>query len=180
MRQLGIICIVVVLALGCLGAGYAQWSDNLTVTSNVQAGTFDVVFDSFSLPTDDLGMTFSAEAVSPHEYTLTLNGLNPGYNADIVYVLRNNGTIPAKVTAVKINDTIYTEGDYVSLDFNTPANGADIIVSLGGIFANTLVPLGSNPEGHIYVHTCSVAADGHDASVSAGGSFTIEIDTAQQ
>ncbi len=55
MKKIGLIVLVVVLALGVMGVGYAYWSRNLTVTANVTSGTFNPQFGT--AVTDDDGAT---------------------------------------------------------------------------------------------------------------------------
>ncbi len=45
-KKVGLIVLVVVLALGALGVGYAAWSQSLNVTANVNTGTFGAKFAS--------------------------------------------------------------------------------------------------------------------------------------
>lgn len=44
MKKIGIICIVLVLALGTLGVGYATWSQELVITETVNTGKFCMEF----------------------------------------------------------------------------------------------------------------------------------------
>lgn len=44
MKKIGLICIVLVLALGTLGVGYATWSQELIITETVNTGKFCMEF----------------------------------------------------------------------------------------------------------------------------------------
>jgi len=44
MKKVGLLILALVVALGALGAGYAAWSESLTVTGTVTAGNLDVDF----------------------------------------------------------------------------------------------------------------------------------------
>jgi len=44
MRKIGILCLVVVLALGAMGVGYATWSQTLTITETVNTGEFCIEY----------------------------------------------------------------------------------------------------------------------------------------
>jgi len=40
MKKIGLICLAVVLAVGAIGFGYANWSQTLTITEEVNTGDF--------------------------------------------------------------------------------------------------------------------------------------------
>jgi len=49
MKRVGLISLVLVLALGALGVGYAAWTDTLTITGTVATGEVDWEFGTCSL-----------------------------------------------------------------------------------------------------------------------------------
>jgi hypothetical protein len=55
MKKTGLLLFAIILALGCLGVGYAYWSRTLTTTANVTSGTFNPQFGT--AVTDDDGTT---------------------------------------------------------------------------------------------------------------------------
>jgi predicted ribosomally synthesized peptide with SipW-like signal peptide len=59
MKKLGLLMLVLILALGALGIGYAKWSDTVTITGNVATGNVAVGILDIS------GGIFSDEGVDP-------------------------------------------------------------------------------------------------------------------
>jgi len=58
MNKMGLVIIAVILALGCIGVGYAYWSRTLTANANVTSGTFNPQFGTAI--TDDDGISGNA------------------------------------------------------------------------------------------------------------------------
>jgi hypothetical protein len=52
MKKVGLLILALVVALGALGAGYAAWSESITVTGTVSAGNLDV---DFAVASNDAG-----------------------------------------------------------------------------------------------------------------------------
>lgn len=48
MKRLGILFLVLVIALGGIGAAFAAWTDTLTITGTVNTGTVDIVIEATS------------------------------------------------------------------------------------------------------------------------------------
>ena len=48
MKKIGLICLAVVLAVGAIGFGYANWSQTLTITEEVNTGDFCMEFGPLS------------------------------------------------------------------------------------------------------------------------------------
>jgi hypothetical protein len=63
MKKIGLIALIVVLALGIIGVGYAAWSQTLTATGTVNSGTFKADFTT--AVTDDLGTAYGTGVVDP-------------------------------------------------------------------------------------------------------------------
>ena len=55
MKKTGLICLVLLLALGALGVGYATWSQTLTITETVNTGKFCMEFMEPVSLLDELG-----------------------------------------------------------------------------------------------------------------------------
>jgi hypothetical protein len=178
MKKLGLICLVLCVALASLGIAYAKWSQNLTVHGKVSTGTFDVVFDSFTAPSGSNGATFSATRTDSHNYTITCNNLYPGLDGIFTFVLRNTGTIPAKIADIKIDGASVLSKNK---DLGSPGDGkTDITITVQDISTSTTIGVGSTVTGHLKVHTWKLSPDGNDATQLASGSFTLEINTEQQ
>ncbi len=181
MKKLGLICLVLVIAIASIGVAYARWSQTFTLDGSVATGTFDVVFDSFTKPSTTNGATFGATKVDNHTYNITLSNLYPGLDATFDFVLKDSGTIPAKITDVKIDGSSVTGTNYKQKkDLPTADGSNDISVTVQNITTSTTIATGGTVTGHLLVHTWLKSSDGNDATPSASGSFTIEIDTAQR
>jgi hypothetical protein len=182
MKKLGLICLVTVIIFGSLGAGYSAWSQDLSFSGSVSTGTFDVAFDSVTAPGAINGATFSTEKINNYTYNISLNNLYPSLDAVFTFVLKNTGTIPAKITDIKIDghsiaNTAYQYSKYLGTDHTT----SDITISVTGITTSTTIGAGNMVSGALTVHTWSLAGgDANDATAQASGIFTLEIDTAQR
>ena len=186
MKKRGLIYLVLLIALSIMGAVFAFWTQILTANNIVATGTYDVVFDSFTAPASINGAGFSVYQVDSHTCDISLNNLYPTCNPTFNFTLQDTGTIPAKITDIKINGTSIVSGGSL-----TPTNIAlgsdsnnDITVTVSGINAsgpNSLINANSGTlSGFLTVRTWAViSSDVNDATANAGGSFTFEIDTAQ-
>lgn len=74
MKKIGLICLAVVLAVGALGLGYADWSQTLYVDGTVQTGTFYVGLRDVG--TNDDGIT-GQSTYCPY---VNDTGLDPGFD----------------------------------------------------------------------------------------------------
>jgi hypothetical protein len=184
MKQLGLITLILIVMLGCIGVAYSSWSSDSNITGGAAAGSFDVIFNSFTAPDTISGAYFSAtpDGSDPdHKYTITLNNLYPGLDAAFDFVLENTGAIPAKITDVKIDGASVTGTGYRK-DKDLPATDSqnDVTISIQGITTSTGIAANASVSGHLTVHTWAISPDGSDATPGASGSFTFEIDVEQQ
>lgn len=172
---------MLVVALGSLGVGYANWSQTLTVNNNVSTGIYDVIFNGFTPPGSSNNATFSATQDGTHKYDISLSNLYPGLDADFTFVLKNTGSIPAKISAIKIDSTNYTAPVSKNLTSSPPDATNDITITVSSISTSTTIAASANITGHLVVHTWKIGSNGNtnDATPSASGNFTFEIDTAQ-
>jgi hypothetical protein len=184
MKRLAVICLIIA-AVACLGFGYGAWSQNFNSSGPVSTGSFDVVFSSFTAPASINGAGFSVYQVDSHTCDISLNDLYPNCNPQFNFTLQDPGTIPAKIIDIKINGTSIVSG--VNLNPTDIALGSDsnndIRVTVSGINAsgpNSLITANNGTRsGSLTVNTWSLGSNGNDATANAGGSFTFEIDTAQ-
>jgi hypothetical protein len=185
MKRLWVICLIIV-AIASVGFGYGVWSQNFNSLGPVSTGAYDVVFDSFTAPSPTLGATFSVYQVNSHTCDISLNNLYPTYTPTFNFVLKDTGSVPAKITDVKINGTSIVSGG--SLTNTNIALGSDInndiTVTVSGINAsgpNSLITANNGTlSGSLTVRTwAKISSDANDAAANASGSFMFEIDTAQ-
>lgn len=100
MKKMRIITIVLSVALVLAGAGYAAWTDRLTINTSVQTGKLDVNFKDGSVTwnNDNEGVAGGYVTVREDGNTasVTLNNLYPGAAAIVNILVKNDGTIPVK------------------------------------------------------------------------------------
>lgn len=124
MKKVGLIALALVLALGTLGVGLAQWTETLDISGNAQTGELDVGFKLF------LGCETSPYVtLNPHmcywwgcgvqSHTFTLDNVYPSFGSGsnpssdsfffVIYTAKNCGTIPAKVDQLNITKPDWLE-----------------------------------------------------------------------
>lgn len=121
MRSKGLIGVLgsLILALLVLGVAYAHWSETLYITTVVNTGDFCVEFwEDYCINYDepgendlkyygypdrwpfDVGETVCE--VTKDTVTITLNNVYPCYQTWVRFVIKNCGTIPAKLKDVTV------------------------------------------------------------------------------
>lgn len=106
MKKTRIMAFALVIAVMLMGAGYALWTDTLTIKNTVNTGHLNVDFISgsgtvtFENNTDANGLAVaSADPVDftvDDQATITLKNLYPGAKATVTLKVKNNSTIPVK------------------------------------------------------------------------------------
>lgn len=157
MKKTKMLALALVLAIVLMGAGYAYWSETLTINNFVSTGELNVEFvkQSFSIwpprykfpnthITDGVASghtstgyaTASIEQITPKKTKVIVNNMYPGVWALYDAKFENKGTIPAVIESVTINKIQISEaldknlivfGGYVHWK-----NGALIPEKLGG------------------------------------------------
>ncbi len=105
MKKTGILVLVLVLALGSLGVGYAAWSDLLTVNNTAQLGSLDARFtnavfeDHDNSTTNDFGTVAVNSGITgnPDVATMTISNAYPGYTATGTFTITNFSTMAVKI-----------------------------------------------------------------------------------
>lgn len=101
-----LILILIILLLG-ISVGYASFADTLNIVGTANAnGKFSVEFTSSKI-TDSKGINIleSSATISESKDTLSINIKDmqyPGSGATISCVIKNTGTVPAKITGLTI------------------------------------------------------------------------------
>lgn len=121
MKKAKFLALALAGAITLMGAGYAAWSDSLTITSTVSTGYVDLYFISQNnneiTPSSNVitgSVTYTADTESEldangnkHETTLqdnydiatvTVGNMYPGSRATVNLKIKNNSTIPVKLT----------------------------------------------------------------------------------
>jgi hypothetical protein len=104
-RKVGLIVLVVVIALGVLGVGYAAWTQTLTITGTVATAKFDVNFTGNTTPAAPTGGTVSSSIADPKAATLGVTNVYPGYSGDWTFTVTNSSSIPVSVVLTETSDT---------------------------------------------------------------------------
>ena len=116
-----VLFLVLVLALG---VGYAFFSDNLTITGTANAkGTFDLQFTNNSQLVSSQGVRTTGEnptalSISDDKDTLTVTVADleyPGAGAQFRAVIKNVGTVPAKVIGLTPTSSNLTGADSIKI-----------------------------------------------------------------
>lgn len=102
--------VVLLVALGLVGATYAAWSDTVQVTGTVSTGTFEVDITEVSCNAPPLAQVSSSKQNG--NATVTVGNAYPGLEFTCTFTVENKGTIPAKWSnpVIKTNKTV----NYVS------------------------------------------------------------------
>jgi hypothetical protein len=191
MKKLGIICLTLVVALGLMGVGYAQWQQTLTVTGSVSTGTFDTQFQNVSFVRDTNNVANgNVASVLAHSFTVNVTDLYPGCEESARFDVANTGSVPAKVNVFKITFTPAggSSTDYaplpVSLNLSNPLNSTnDIKVSVTGIALNDTIGVGAanaKTDCLLTIRGWKNGVEDNDCDQSVSGTFTFTIGTIQQ
>ena len=115
MKKLGVIYLVVLIALSIMGAAYAVWTQNLSITGTVNTGTYIVTVaqDPAATAANDNGNVALNGTASVTIGPVTGTGNNAGFSITIAngypglivkvpYKIAQTGSVPAKVSAMKL------------------------------------------------------------------------------
>jgi hypothetical protein len=182
MKRLAVICLLII-AVASVGFGYGAFSQNFNAVGPVSTGSFNVIFSSFTAPSPTLGATFAVYQMDSHTCDISLNNLYPTCNPTFNFILKDTGTIPAKITDIKIDGTsIVSSGLTRNKDLDGDGK-TDITITVGMINtagANSQITANNGTQsGTLTITTWAKTQNGNDATANAGGSFTFEIDTVQ-
>lgn len=108
MKKTKLIAVSLVIAVILMGAGYAYWQEDLTVTNTVTTGDLNIIFEKNSASDYDNATPKDKDYVDVDVYdsnegknlTFTLDKLYPGAGGKMSFKIRNVGTVPAKVKEI--------------------------------------------------------------------------------
>jgi predicted ribosomally synthesized peptide with SipW-like signal peptide len=133
MKKSRLLALTLVVAIALMGAGYAYWTQTLTIENTVTTGELDVVFDAPDYEVDIWMDNEASSFVKSDDYLLTGNFIEayPGADITIEFDLVNTGTLGAFVRdfgfadgADKANEDLVLVRSY-SIDGATPVTLAD-------------------------------------------------------
>jgi len=148
MKKIGLICLAVVLAVGVIGFGYANWSQTLTITEEVNTGDFCVGIRDVG--TDDEGPSL-ADGGALHPSDPPNDGTeDPGYTKNVGSANSVNGVYKCTHEDVDfyedvtetINNGYPCYRCTITLEFancgSVPAKGQSVVRT---------IPPGGDPDG---------------------------------
>lgn len=105
-KRLLVLCLIAAFAL--TGVAYAWWSDTLVINGSVATGNIDPIFEAVTVqdqgndPGTNMNVGSTAATIAASKKTLDITVLNayPGYNSNVVYIIKNQGTVPVKLRAI--------------------------------------------------------------------------------
>jgi len=211
MKKIGFIIIAVVLALGLLGAAFAYWSQDFNVTGKVSIGSYVVsiaqtpgatmyndshtvvpftAVDGVVKDGNLAGATATIGTVTPSGtsagFSVTIANGYPGLILDIPYTITSTGTVPAKISDIKI--TTGGIGGASSDEWNGVAANIQYGTATDVTVENSGIKIGDSlsvPGSGTLVVTIPDAltgltdAGGLNTPASSTPTFNFEIDTVQ-
>jgi predicted ribosomally synthesized peptide with SipW-like signal peptide len=168
MKKLGLICLVLVIAIGSIGIAYAKWSQNLTINGSVATGTYDTQFINVAgNRASGTGSISTSVDGAKHSITVILGAtaaLSPGCIETVTFNILNNGTIPAKIAAINVG-TVDPPTLVLPQDLDIGGTSArDITVSFSGVTAGTTINAGATSGQCTLSFTTDSTADQNLAS----------------
>ncbi len=128
MKKFGIMFVGLLVALGVTAATFAGWTDQLVINGSVATGELDLQFTSCSCSDNEniynVGVPACAIKPGGKEANITVSNSYPGYVATCSLVISNVGTIPAKITALTVNNP-----------------NSEISVGLSGVSVGDIIPV---------------------------------------
>ena len=112
MKKTKIIALVLCASIMLMGAGYAYWSDTLTINNTVATGELNVRFTDATLTTGETGTQYlqfgdgvnTNAIVTDKNLNLKVGNLYPGASYKLNANFENNGTIPAVAYGMIVSD----------------------------------------------------------------------------
>lgn len=163
MKKVKFIALLLVLSLAVVGAGYAAWTDQTTINGTVETGYLDTVFTS-AVSNDagtaaDPGQTVNVgktEATySDKEVVVAITNAYPGYNSKVDFTIKNQGTMPIKVTGIAV---VNANGDKVDVTVSGISVGDQINpgATVSGKLTNVVTGAAEESANYSYTATVSV------------------------
>jgi len=211
MKKLGVICLVLLIALSIMGAAYAVWTQNLNITGTVNTGTYIVTVAQApaATATNNSGSVLLIGTAIVTIGPVTGTGTNAGFSVTIAngypglivkvpYKIAQIGSVPAKVTAMKLGilgatpitwngaaqGITLSGGSYIDINvYNTTDGNTANIANLVNTVLPANTPMSSATIQNVLIIEIPDALTGvQDAGGLNSGlsqTFNFEIDTQQ-
>lgn len=104
MKRTKFLALALVVAVMLMGAGYAYWQEELTITNTVDTGDLNVIFQEPEETTEAMytGQNVSTIQNDPHKLKVELIDVYPGAEFKLYFNLENIGTLAAYVDDFKV------------------------------------------------------------------------------
>ena len=110
MKKTKYLALTLVVAIMMMGAGYAYWSETLTIENTITTGELDFTFQNEDLISISEWMDFDGvssigvNSSNDNQVDIVLEDMYPGAEATVYFELLNSGTMKAKVKDFAVSD----------------------------------------------------------------------------
>jgi len=114
MKKTRLLVLVLVVSIMLVGAGYAYWTETLTINNTVRTGYLDVKFlgdpdlelkdDGYFVDNQYYNQVWTAkvrEGTNGNIIDITIDGFYPGAIANVSFTVKNDGTVPVIIDDVE-------------------------------------------------------------------------------
>jgi hypothetical protein len=163
MKKIGLLALVLVLALGVIGVGYAAWSHTISVAGTVNTGTASAIFtgsqtsenaDNFS---NNMCYATAVPDANPAYLDVTVYNAFPGVKIEgLPYFIQNNGDVPIAINSL----TLTSDPTMVTLAGSTYPTDAIIAPTASSSEGTLTIQLSTDPtkipEGSSFSFTADI------------------------
>ena len=185
MKKVRYIALALVLILALVGGAYAWWTDTIEIDGTVATGELDVIFSSALGDDGEYEEVVAVEIVEEDKKVeFTVNNLYPRLANDgedyasVTITVKNNSTIPVKVTDI----TVSSEDPWVQ-DYLRFRRGDSWDLDLDGLEGHLESPLlGAEldvDEEHEIETWIYLSSGAENETQDQTGSFTVEFEFGQ-
>ncbi len=154
MKKHKILVVALAMAVMCTGAGYAYWTQALTINNTVNTSFMDVGFlcatdedwddGDMSIPSDFVKVDTDV-STDRHSIAFTVTDFYPGAGAGLDFRVKNTGKVAAKIDSVEGNIT-YNAALCNALDFSFTTveitrDGRHIVIDIDDVAAEDVSDL---------------------------------------
>ncbi len=149
MKRTKFIALALAVSVMLMGAGYAYWTQDLTITNTVDTGKLDVQFSNTTLDLsaasymDDTNSSFEASQTDG-EYNVVMNLFEayPGADIGVTFDLVNTGTLKANVRDFAISSgdaslmlckSLIVDGNNLTTSLSTDATLEDALAIINDL-----------------------------------------------
>lgn len=158
MKKIGLICLALVLALGALGIGYAQWTETLLIDGTVNTGSVSAELSVGACSDNEVSPYTEVSSIScklkvddPKTLVVTVLNAYPSITYTCLFDITNTGTVPLKIASMNITG-VPPEVEVVIADVVVGQ-----VIDVGSVYGMITVHLtGDAPEGGVIIFTVPI------------------------